>query len=98
LLNGIEWVFYGLIALVIFVWGADKIPVIARTLSRASQELRTASQELGKAALTEPNTPSEKSKDMILIETAHNLGVATQGKTRKQVTEEINTKIKELRS
>jgi sec-independent protein translocase protein TatA len=41
-------------------------------------------------------TPVLKSKDEVLIDTARNLGIETDGKTREQITEEISLKVKLL--
>jgi sec-independent protein translocase protein TatA len=39
-----------------------------------------------------------KSKDETLVSTARNLGISTDGKTREQLTSEINEKVKSLGS
>ena len=39
-----------------------------------------------------------KSKDEVLLETARNLGIDTDGKTREQLTEEVRIKVKLLAS
>jgi sec-independent protein translocase protein TatA len=43
-----------------------------------------------------PAASTLKSKDEVLVETARNLGIETEGKTREQITEEINIKVKLL--
>jgi sec-independent protein translocase protein TatA len=42
------------------------------------------------------SAPVLKSKDEVLVDTARNLGIETDGKTREQITEEINIKVKLL--
>jgi sec-independent protein translocase protein TatA len=42
------------------------------------------------------SAPALKSKDELLVGTARNLGIETEGKTREQIAQEINTKIKQL--
>ena len=42
------------------------------------------------------SAPALKSKDEMLVDTARNLGIETEGKTREQIAEEINIKIKLL--
>ena len=45
-----------------------------------------------------PAAPVLKSKDEVLIDTARNLGIETDGKTREQITQEINVKVQLLGS
>jgi len=47
-------------------------------------------------AATLSPTQTIKTKDKILLETAHNLGISSTGKTREQLTEEIREKVKTL--
>ena len=42
------------------------------------------------------SAPSLKSRDEVLVDTARSLGIETEGKTREQITEEINIKVKLL--
>ncbi len=109
MLEGWEWLIIGVIAIVIILWGPAKIPEFARAIGRAKGEFTKAQQEFSTAALTTANTPTPpatkapvtpvqpqvtKSKDEILLETAKNLGLTTDGKTREQITQEISDKIK----
>ena len=48
------------------------------------------------AAPAAPAASALKSKDEVLVDTARNLGIETEGKTREQITEEINIKVKLL--
>jgi sec-independent protein translocase protein TatA len=102
MLGGWEWLIIGIIAIVIILWGPAKIPEFAKALGRAKGEFNNASKEFQNAA-SMPTTsvastpaPAIKTKEQILIETAHNLGVETEGKTQKQITEEISIKAKLL--
>ncbi len=87
----IQWVIIGIIVVVIFLWGPQKIPEIARALGRARKEFDQASKEFNTAAAgtsggktTEPMTG-----DQLLVETAKKLGISTEGKTREQISDEI---------
>lgn len=102
----------GVVAIVIIMWGPAKIPEFARSLGRAKGEFAKASKEFENAATATANAPSTpagttatatvapppviKSKDEMLLETAKNLGISTDGKTREQITEEISVKVKLL--
>lgn len=111
MLEGWEWLIIGVVAIVIIMWGPAKIPEFARSLGRAKGEFTKASKEFTDAANMTATTPtatvassapaapaasSLKSKDEVLVDTARSLGIETEGKTREQITEEINIKVKLL--
>jgi sec-independent protein translocase protein TatA len=108
MLEGWEWIIIGVVAIVIIMWGPAKIPEFARALGRAKGEFSKASKEFDIAASTTANAPltsassassaSLRSKDEMLLDTAHSLGISTDGKTREQLSEEISTKAKLLSS
>ncbi len=98
MLEGYEWLIIGGVAIVIIMWGPAKIPEFARALGRAKGEFDNASKEFQNAALVPAKTPVVKSKDEILLETAKTLGIATDGKTREELTQEIAVKVKLLGS
>ena len=92
-LDPLELIIIGVVLVVIFLWGPQKIPEIARAIGRARKEFEQASKELsGTLAstgtlLTEGQTT--KSGDELLIETARKLGIPTTGMTREQISDEI---------
>ncbi len=103
MLEGWEWIIIGIVVVVIILWGPSKIPEFAKALGRAKGEFDNASKEFQNAAQTTANTPSAtsntkviKSKDEILLETAKNLGIATDGKTREEIAAEVSEKVKNL--
>ena len=110
MLEGWEWLIIGVVAIVIIMWGPAKIPEFAKALGRAKGEFSKAQKEFTDAASATASIPAAtvaapiastqtlKSKDELLIETARTLGVSTDGKTREQITEEINVKVKLLGS
>ena len=89
--------------IVIFLWGPQKIPDLAKALGRARREFDEASKEMtgsftgaGVAASSTPPrmvTP-DVSADQALVEAARGLGIATEGKTRAQISQEIVAKAK----
>ncbi|MDG6986022.1 MAG: twin-arginine translocase TatA/TatE family subunit [Nitrososphaerota archaeon] len=91
----LQWIIIGVIVVVIFLWGPQKIPELARGLGRAKGEFDKASKEF-QASATAASTTSQvpKSADQILLETAMLLGIATEGKTREQISQEIVAKAK----
>ncbi len=92
----LQWIVIGIIVIVIFLWGPQKIPDLARALGRARREFDNASKEFNKAASgTTPAQPvSQVTGDEILISTARQLGISTEGKTREQISQEIVAKSK----
>ena len=106
MLEGWEWIIIGVVAIVIILWGPSKIPEFAKALGRAKGEFSKASKEFNDAATAETSPqpqsnvvapkPAIKSKDEILLDTAKNLGIPTDGKTREQISEEISMKVKLL--
>jgi sec-independent protein translocase protein TatA len=105
----LQWIIIGVIVVVIFLWGPQKIPELARGIGRAKGEFDKASKEFdaaskqvvagaaGTTAAAAPQTGQvfvEKSGDQILMETARALGIDTAGKTREQISQEIIAKTK----
>jgi sec-independent protein translocase protein TatA len=91
----VQWIIIGVIVVVIFLWGPQKIPDIARALGRAKKEFEDASKEVGnvvETTTTAPKPAPEKTGDQILMETARALGIETAGKTRDQISQEIISK------
>jgi sec-independent protein translocase protein TatA len=99
----LQWIIIGIIVVVIFLWGPQKIPELARGLGRAKGEFEKASREFDAASkqvaggAPQPSAQTgpafvEKSADQILMETARALGIDTAGKTREQISQEIIAK------
>ena len=96
MLSGWEWIIIGVVAIVIIMWGPSKIPELAKALGKAKGEFDKASKDFQEAATTTANGPKIRSNDEILLETAQNLGIATAGKTREQISAEISEKVKTM--
>jgi sec-independent protein translocase protein TatA len=107
MIDGWEWIVIGVVAIVIIMWGPAKIPEFAKSLGRAKGEFNKASKEFQTAATTTETasstatvptttTKSIPTKDEMLLNTAHNLGVSTDGKTKEQITDEVSVKVKLL--
>jgi sec-independent protein translocase protein TatA len=91
----LQWVVIGIIVIVIFLWGPQKIPELARGLGRAKREFDEASRELGGSmSMTSPAPQAPKTADQVLVETARQLGINTEGKTREELSQEIVAKAK----
>ena len=91
----LQWVIIGVIVVVIFLWGPQKIPELARGLGKAKGEFDKATREFQASAAAASASPTvPKSADQILLETAVQLGISTEGKTREQISQEIVAKAK----
>ncbi len=95
-IQGIEWVVVAIIIAILFLWGPEKLPKMARAVGQARREFEKASkgleEEISKAAsLTPTTTPPPDDK---LIEVARALNIETEGKTREQIAQEIIAKSK----
>lgn len=71
---------------VILIWGPQKIPELARSIGRARKEFDDASKGLtNPLSVSQTNPPAADP----LLDTAHKLGINTQGKTRQEISDEI---------
>ena len=100
-LDPLELIIIGVIVVVVLLWGPKKIPEIARSIGLAKKEFDNAKKEatnLGTTMVTGAAAQSSSSpvmsSDEQLIETAHRLGIVTEGKTSQQISEEIVARAK----
>jgi sec-independent protein translocase protein TatA len=99
----LQWIIIGVIVIVIFLWGPQKIPDLAKAIGRARREFEEASHEVGgsisgigsgvSSAPARAVAP-DMSGDQALVEAARGLGITTEGKTRAQISQEIVAKAK----
>ena len=87
----LQWLVIGIIVVVIFLWGPQKIPELARALGRAKGEFDNASKEFQTSAAS-TTAAAPKTADQVLLDTARQLGITTEGKTREQLSQEIVAK------
>jgi len=84
-LVGYEWLIVVAILLVVFLWGPQKLPELARSIGLAKKEFEKAAKEVSSS--TTAGAP-ETSPDP-LITAAKNLGIVTEGKTKEEIAREI---------
>lgn len=97
----VVWVL--IIAVVIFVFGANKIPQIAKGIGQARREFENASKGMTEPSSVPPAGPSVAPQSRPttqafstdpLIEAARNEGIPTEGKTREQIASDLAWKLK----
>jgi len=84
------------IVAIILLFGAKKVPEMARAFGRAKGEFERGKQEIDKELKEITKTPGKKEETERekLIKAANSLGINTQGKTDEQLREEIQAAIK----
>ena len=87
--DALEWVAIVAIVAVLFIWGPQKIPGLAKALGRAKKEYQSASKEIVGTVTMGGETSPEKSADELLVQKAKELHISTEGKTREQILQEI---------
>ncbi|MEM1544868.1 MAG: twin-arginine translocase TatA/TatE family subunit [Candidatus Methanomethylicia archaeon] len=78
-----EWIIVIVLIVVIFLWGPQKLPELARSIGLAKKEFEKASKGI------EDEIKKSSTTDERIIEIAKNLGIKTEGKTREQIVQEI---------
>ena len=88
-LVGYEWLIVVAIILVIFLWGPQKLPELARSIGLAKKEFDKAAKEVSSATstVTTPTT-AEATADQLIV-AAKSLGIATEGKTKEEIAKDI---------
>ena len=89
-LVGYEWLVVIAVIAIIFLWGPQKLPELARSIGLARKEFEKASKEITTAG-TSATTTSPSTADALIL-AAKDLGISTEGKTKEQIAKEIAEK------
>ena len=84
-LVGYEWLIVVGILLVVFLWGPQKLPELARSIGLAKKEFEKAAKEVTTSATT---SPTQTSTDPLIV-AGKNVGIETEGKTKEEIAKEI---------
>ena len=100
-LVGYEWLIVLGIILVVFLWGPQKLPELAKSIGLAKKEFEKAAKEVSTLSSVGPTTPSspvatgtattQLATDPLIV-AARSLGISTEGKTKEQIAKEIAEK------
>jgi len=95
-LVGYEWLIVVGILLVVFLWGPQKLPELAKSIGLAKKEFEKAAKEVSTSPTTTPGaatTPAAQTAATDpLIVAARSLGITTEGKTKEQIAKDIADK------
>ena len=92
-LVGYEWLIVVGILLVVFLWGPQKLPELARSIGLAKKEFEKAAKEVSTSSSTvATGTASAPPSTDALIVAAKSLGITTEGKTKEEIAKEIADK------
>jgi len=86
---GYEWLIVLGILLVVFLWGPQKLPELARSIGLAKKEFEEAAKEVSNPSTS--TTAAQPATDPLIV-AAKNLGIATEGKTKEEIAREIADK------
>ena len=89
-LVGYEWLIVLGILLVVFLWGPQKLPELAKSIGLAKKEFEKAAKETSSTVSTSTTTAQPATDPLIVA--AKNLGITTEGKTKDEITKEIADK------
>ena len=75
------------VLLVVFLWGPQKLPELAKSVGLAKKEFEKAAKEMSSTATGTTSTPNVEPDALIVA--ANSLGITTLGKTKEEIAREI---------
>lgn len=94
MIAGMEWIIL-VLAVVLLLFGAKKIPEFARNLGKASAEFRRGKMLVEREIREEEIEYEKGPKDEKILKVAKELGISTKGKSKEQLKKEIARKMNE---
>jgi len=88
---GYEWLVVVAVIVIIFLWGPQKLPELARSVGLARKEFEKATKEAS-GAIAETNNPATQAAVDPLLVAAKELGISTEGKTKQEIAKAIAEK------
>ena len=89
-IKGMEWIII-LVVVVVLLFGAKKLPDLARSIGRARGEFERGKIDIDKELAQEKSAVAEPVDELQkLIKAARELGIDTVGKTKEQLKAEIS--------
>jgi len=88
---GPEWLILVAVILIVFLWGPQKLPELAKSIGLAKKEFDKAAKEISNPTLTGSSGTANAGTDPLIV-AARSLGISTEGKTKEQIAKEIAEK------
>jgi sec-independent protein translocase protein TatA len=85
---GYEGIIIAAILVMIFLWGPQKLPEMARSIGQAKREFEKAAKEISTSANTTAETTQNVAQDPLIV-AAKSIGITTEGKTKEALAKEI---------
>lgn len=79
------------VLVVVFLWGPQKLPELAKSIGLAKKEFEKAAKETSTPTTANSTTATQPASEP-LITAAKSLGINTEGKTKEQIAKEIADK------
>jgi sec-independent protein translocase protein TatA len=76
------------IIVIVFLWGPQKLPEMARSLGQAKREFEKAAREASTVVNTPPSSNEVMPQDPLIV-AAKSLGIQTEGRTKEEIAKEI---------
>jgi len=76
------------VLLVVFLWGPQKLPELAKSVGLAKKEFEKAAKEMSSTATTATTSTPNVEPDALIV-AANSLGISTLGKTKEEIAREI---------
>lgn len=89
---GYEWLIVVGILVVVFLWGPQKLPELARSIGLAKKEFEKAAKEATTTATGSMGSAGQPVAPDALIVAAKEMGISTEGKTKEEIAKEIAEK------
>ncbi len=90
-----------IVVAIIILFGASKIPELARSLGKATGEFKKGQKEIERELTDVEKSIKEapaENKPSKIKQMAHDLGISTEGKSDEQLLEEIQKKMPKVKS
>jgi len=78
-----------LLVIVVLLFGAKKLPELARSLGRAKGEFDKGKMEIEREISEESRKDTQKKEESNVVKAAKELGIETEGKTEEELKKEI---------
>jgi sec-independent protein translocase protein TatA len=88
-LIGYDWLIVLGVLLVVFLWGPQKLPELAKSIGLAKKEFEKAAKEASPPSSS--SSAAQPATDPLIV-AAKNLGLSTEGKTKEEIAREIADK------